>query len=161
MISPSTRIPQNPKNSIVPNLIIFESSRFVNLTNSKLPAFQNDSRYTYDYFLIFLISFSAAVKISRGEDKYLFCHNGSLNFKRFGNNCSVLSGSRWGWLWYSRAPLTSPTGCHANFLSSFSQFRWINAAFALGMIMLILFSLVINSCNKIINSSWSEDWIND
>jgi len=66
-----------------------------------------------------------------------------LNFKRLGNNCSVLSGSRAEWLWYSRAPLTFPAGATQIFLVGFhdSEFRWINAASVLGTIMLILFSL--------------------
>ncbi|CAL1684771.1 unnamed protein product [Lasius platythorax] len=34
-----------------------------------------------NYFLIYpLISSSPTVKITRGQDKYLFCHNGSLDF---------------------------------------------------------------------------------
>lgn len=128
MIFPSTRTLLKELNN--PESNILKSSQFVHSTIQNYWYYKM-TRYACNYFLIFVIYFSATVKIFRGQDKYLFCHNGSLNFKRLGNNCSVLNGSRSGWLWYSRAPLTSPVGATQIFLiiSHDSEFRWINAAF--------------------------------
>lgn len=80
-------------NPIIPDLIISGKAATRKFDNTRRVA-NIPLKTTYFAVVIYrhlisLVSISAIVKISCGQDKYLFCHNGSPGLERLENNCPV------------------------------------------------------------------------